>query len=58
MPIILLPEDEEKWLNPQASSEEPQSILKPYPEEEMSMYEISTLVNSPKNDFKEIAQPI
>lgn len=51
MPVILRPEDEEKWLDPGLSDPNRlSSFLKTYPAEEMEAYEVSTRVNSPKND--------
>lgn len=51
MPVILRPEDEEKWLDI-GSSDTAKLIplLGPYPAEEMETYAVSTLVNSPRND--------
>ena len=52
MPVILHKEDEKRWL------EEPaKDILVPFTGE-MKMYEISTLVNSPKNDTPEILKKV
>lgn len=58
MPVILAKEDENRWLNPKEEIPNLQLLLKPYPDELMDMYEISTLVNSPVNDFKELIKPI
>lgn len=58
MPVILKEEDESAWLNPE--NRDPlflKGLLKPYPSEQMSLYEISTLVNSPKNNVKEVLAP-
>lgn len=57
MPVILTPNNEEQWLNPDISSEDAISLLEPYPANEMQKYQISTLVNSPKNDSAEILIP-
>lgn len=57
MPVILQKEDEDKWLNPDTEVEELYKLLIPYPDEEMEAYPISSLVNSPKNDFEEILKP-
>ena len=59
MPVILKPEDEKIWLNP--SIRDPhvlKSLLKPYDSERMKAYEVSPLVNSPKNNSPELIQPI
>ncbi len=59
MPVILLPKDRERWLNPIEQS--PQSLLpllNPYPANEMLSYPVSTLVNSPANDSPACIQPL
>lgn len=40
MPAILSKEDEEKWLDPRLSRPEIESMLKPFPAEEMDAYEV------------------
>lgn len=58
MPVILRPEDEEKWLDPgpmDAAKLTP--LLNPYPAEEMETYDVSPLVNSPRNDTPECISP-
>jgi putative SOS response-associated peptidase YedK len=41
MPAILAREDEETWLNPDITEpEQLQPLLKPYPADEMQMYEV------------------
>jgi putative SOS response-associated peptidase YedK len=55
MPAILHPRDYAKWLNP--SPQTPDSLLpllKPYPDEHMNAYPVSTLVNKPENDIPEL----
>ncbi|HSE84467.1 MAG TPA: SOS response-associated peptidase [Thermodesulfobacteriota bacterium] len=57
MPVILRREDEDAWLNTSSkNTDKPASLLKPYPSEMMDGYEVSTLVNSPKNDSPECIQ--
>ncbi|MFC2100874.1 SOS response-associated peptidase [Bacteroidota bacterium] len=53
MPVILKREDEQKWLH-QEKPEELLPLLNPYPADEMFVYPISNLVNSPRNDTAEI----
>lgn len=54
MPVILSPDVEEIWLDQSITdSHFLKSLLKPYPSEFMKAYEVSTLVNSPKNDLPE-----
>jgi putative SOS response-associated peptidase YedK len=57
MPVILTPESEKDWLNPDISTEEAINLLRPYPAIEMVSYPISTLVNSPANDHPDILIP-
>ena len=59
MPVILPPEDRERWLNP--IKQQPQALLpllKPYPANKMLSYPVSTLVNSPANDSPACIQPL
>jgi len=59
MPTILDPDHYQVWLSPEPV---PQQLLleclHPYPHEKMEAYEISRLVNSPRNDSAEIIKPI
>jgi len=57
MPVIVSPENYERWLDPRLDSSEVQDILVPYPPERMAAYKVSTLVNDPKNDLFECIQP-
>ena len=54
MPVILSRKDEKVWLDPGLDINEATKMLHPYPAEEMKMYPVSTLVNSPKNDSIEV----
>ncbi len=56
MPVILLPEDEKKWLT-DPGEETLVSLLKPYPADLLTAFPVSTLVNSPKNDSPAIIEP-
>jgi putative SOS response-associated peptidase YedK len=59
MPVILPRDAYARWLDPaEVSAQELQGLLVPYPAEEMTAYEISTLVNSPQNDSPEIVTPV
>lgn len=59
MPVILNEEERDIWLN---SSIEDKHILKdlikPYPAEEMNAHEVSTIVNSPKNEVEDCIRPL
>ncbi len=53
MPVILAAESERMWLDPgitEAARLRP--LLKPHPSDLMEAYEVSTLVNSPRNDLR------
>ena len=58
MPVILREEDEEDWLNPQLPSAEAQALLDPYPAEILTMYAVSTKVNSPAFNAPEAIQAV
>ncbi|MBS4178633.1 SOS response-associated peptidase [Lederbergia citrea] len=55
MPVILTKEAEVAWLNRSIDDEAYlKSLLMPFSDGKMESYQISSLVNSPKNDTKEI----
>ncbi len=54
MPVILLPEDEETWLDPSQDPASLQSLLRPYPAELMRAFEVSTKVNNPSYDEPDV----
>lgn len=58
MPVILRPEDEAVWVDPEAK-DIPRllALLAPYPAGEMKFYEVSPLVNSPRNDVPKCIEP-
>jgi putative SOS response-associated peptidase YedK len=58
MPVILPEQEERNWLDPNLELEAAKKMLKPYPEKEMVMYQISTLINSPKNDTADVLRPV
>jgi putative SOS response-associated peptidase YedK len=58
MPVILEPEDYDRWLDADTPIEELRSLLKPYPAERMEGVAVSRAVNSVKNDTEECIQPI
>jgi putative SOS response-associated peptidase YedK len=58
MPVILKPELEQEWLNPDTTYDEALEMLLPYSTKAMHKYPVSTLVNSPANDSPEIIKPI
>jgi putative SOS response-associated peptidase YedK len=59
MPVILPKEAEDIWLDPTIQDHEfLKSLLKPYPAIEFKMFQVSTIVNSPKNDSPECIEPL
>lgn len=58
MPVILSPTEYDTWLDPHTEIEELQSLLAPYPAEDMDAYPVSTLVNSPRNDDPSLIEPV
>ncbi|MFS0824092.1 SOS response-associated peptidase [Bacillus sp. 1P02SD] len=59
MPVILRKEDEKLWLNPSFDDiSMVTDLLKPLAAEEMEAYEVSALVNSPRNNSPNLIQKI
>ncbi len=59
MPVILPSQTYSKWLTPgEVSPSELQSLLRPYPPEEMIAYPVSRAVNNPDIDAPELIQPL
>jgi putative SOS response-associated peptidase YedK len=58
MPVILREDDYNVWLNPvQPRPEMLQSLLRPYPTENMSTFKVSTDVNNARNNGPELISP-
>ncbi|RMG41952.1 MAG: SOS response-associated peptidase [Planctomycetota bacterium] len=59
MPVIVPPEAYDLWLQPEGVSlQELESLLRPYPAEEMAMVPISRRINNPRNDDPECLRPV
>ena len=60
MPLILSPEDEMKWLDPDLKTEQIKELIKPFPESKMTVYTISLAANNLRNnrDIPEILNPV
>jgi len=57
MPVILAPDDYDRWLDPGITDPaEIQDLLRPYPGE-MLAYPVSSAVNSPRNNTADLLQP-
>lgn len=58
MPVILQPEDEDLWLDPNLKDVTRLTpLLTPCPANALEAYDVSAIVNSPKNDVPECVQP-
>jgi hypothetical protein len=58
MPVILSPEDEATWLNPEATPAQAQACLKPFPAHLLRIAAVSSKVNSPANNSPELLQRV
>lgn len=56
MPAILLPEQEQYWLDPELSGKEAVELITDYPPEHMKAYRVSTKVNSVKVNDKTLIE--
>jgi putative SOS response-associated peptidase YedK len=55
MPVIIAPTDYDRWLGQET---DPRDLMKPFPAELMTMWPVSTRVNSPRNDDATLLDPI
>ena len=58
MPAILLPEEERTWIDPELSTEEALSIVKPYPSELMRAYKVSNRVGKVSENDADLIKEI
>lgn len=59
MPVILLREAYEQWLEPaERRPDDLNELLKPYPAEQMAAFPVSRIVNDPGNDTPECVVPV
>lgn len=58
MPVILSKSDEDAWVDPIVDSTSLDGLLRPYPNDEMTMYKISPRVNNPANDDSDILKEL
>jgi putative SOS response-associated peptidase YedK len=58
MPVILPAGARDRWLDPTADEAELRRLLVPLPGQELEAYEVSTLVNSPRNDSPQCVKPV
>ncbi len=59
MPVILRPENEDKWIDPALNDVKAiEKLLRPYPSDSMEMYEVSPLVGRTNIDMESLIRPI
>jgi putative SOS response-associated peptidase YedK len=58
MPVIIAPEDYERWLEPELRDAEIARMMVPYPADEMRAYPVSTRVGNAKNEGPELIEPV
>lgn len=58
MPVMLLAEDYDRWLDPATPTAELKALLRPYDTSLMEAHTVSRVVNSVKNDVPECIVPI
>jgi putative SOS response-associated peptidase YedK len=56
MPVIIAPEDYDRWLSP--LDPDTRALLVPFPSEPMTMWPISTRVNKPENDDASVLERV
>ena len=58
MPVMLMPDDYDAWLDKATPIEDARALLKPYDADLMKAYAVSRVVNSVKNDVEECIEPV
>jgi putative SOS response-associated peptidase YedK len=58
MPVILDHATAKRWLDPNASENDLQQLLKPYDASRMDAYPVSKMVNRPQNESKDCIAPL
>jgi putative SOS response-associated peptidase YedK len=58
MPVMLLAEDYDRWLDPNSKADELLALLRPYDARLMEAYAVNRAVNSVKNDSDQCIEPI
>ncbi len=56
MPVILVPEDEQKWLK-EEDENRLESLLQPFPDEMMELYAVSSRINQVSQDDARLIEP-
>ena len=58
MPVIVKPEDFERWMAPADPARLPTDLLRPYPDDEMQVWKVASAVGNVRNDNPELVAPI
>jgi putative SOS response-associated peptidase YedK len=58
MPVILPPEDYDRWLDPSSEPKELTELLVPYQRDDLAARAVSRTVNSPRHDTPECIEPL
>jgi len=58
MPVIVNPEDYDRWLDPKSESQTLLPLLVPYEADDIMAYSVGSAVNDPKNDTVEILKRV
>jgi putative SOS response-associated peptidase YedK len=58
MPVIVAPDDYQLWLDTGASLDRLPELLKPYPGDTLEAFQVSTVVNNPRNDVPECVEAV
>lgn len=58
MPVIVRPEDYERWMEPGDPARLPVDLLRPYPAEEMKAWKIGAAVGNTRNDSPGLIAPL
>ncbi|WP_202077376.1 SOS response-associated peptidase [Caldalkalibacillus salinus] len=58
MPVILDADGEKAWLDKDTEQDELHTLLRPYPAPLIEAYEVSSLVNSPQNNYPQLIETL
>ena len=58
MPVLLRPEEEDSWLDPDTEEDRLLQLLTPYPDANMRRWSVSSLVNKASNNISEVITPV
>jgi putative SOS response-associated peptidase YedK len=58
MPVILMEQEEEWWIDPHLRPEQALAMLKPFPDKLLEAYRVSDRVNSVRNNDPHLIDPV